>query len=94
MIDICDNGNIRKGLVTRDLIREPIVPDRLDKCTFNFCARVAEPYINDGCMTGLEVKIMQILKGVLKFKVKHFSCFDRYMRRGTKALTTHAKIRT
>lgn len=36
---------------------------------FQFCARVAEPYINPGCKSGIEIDIINVLQDKLEFKV-------------------------
>lgn len=52
-----------------EFLRKSHVPDVMDVCTFNFCARVAEPYIYHGCTAGLEMEIIYVLQSIMKFKV-------------------------
>lgn len=54
---------------TKIWTRKIKVPETLPNCTFRFCARVAEPYVNEGCTSGLEVDIIDVLKQKFEFKV-------------------------
>lgn len=69
LLDICQNGTLQNNELTKSWTKHNRVPHTLPYCTFKFCAQVAEPYVNDGCMTGLEIKIIEALKDELKFNV-------------------------
>lgn len=59
---------------TKLWIDTPKVADSLPDCTFRFCARVAEPYVDEVCENGLELDIIEVLQEKFKFKVL-FSAF-------------------
>lgn len=71
MLDVCDKGvlkNISKS--TRARLRDTVTPETLPQCTFKFCGRVSDPYVNEDCRTGLEVSIIDVLQDKFKFKVR------------------------
>lgn len=70
LLDTCQNGTLKSRPLTQSWLESPKVPRVLPNCTFKFCARVAEPYINPGCESGLEVDIIKVLQHKLQFKVK------------------------
>lgn len=74
LLDTCQNGTLKRGAFTKLWTSAPKVPKILPNCTFNFCARVSEPYINEGCKSGLEVEIIRVLRQKLKFKVNNRIC--------------------
>lgn len=66
----CINGVFAHPALTYFKVNLPKVPKTMNACTFNLCARVAEPFVNDdGCRTGLEISVVNILKSVMAFKV-------------------------
>ncbi|XP_062556566.1 uncharacterized protein LOC134221390 [Armigeres subalbatus] len=67
------NGTFRNRLLAIAAIRMPKVPAEMESCTFNLCTRVASPFINEGCETGLEIEIMRLLQESMKFNV-NISC--------------------
>jgi hypothetical protein len=69
-IGVCKDGTFEQANLARTLIRLPKVPSQMDGCTFKFCARIAEPFINEGCQTGMEVEIMKLLQQSMKFEVR------------------------
>jgi len=69
LIDECDNGKLKHGELTKITIRASKVPAKVPACTFTFCAKENQPYMNKNCTSGLEIDIMQILQGIMKFKV-------------------------
>lgn len=69
-LDLCQNGTLQNDELTKRWTKHNRVPHTLPNCTFKFCAQVAEPYVNDDCMTGLEIQIIEVLKDELKFEVK------------------------
>uniref|UniRef100_A0A336M0W3 CSON009771 protein n=1 Tax=Culicoides sonorensis TaxID=179676 RepID=A0A336M0W3_CULSO len=78
----CINGDFAQPSLTYFKINVPKVPKTMKTCTFNLCARVAEPFVNnDGCKTGLEISVINILKSVMEFKV-NVTCYPSYMERG------------
>lgn len=74
LLDTCENGTLRNGSATEMWLSKPKIPKILPYCTFKFCARVSEPYINTGCKSGLEVKIIRVLQERIEFKVKSTKC--------------------
>lgn len=72
LIDECDNGKLKYGELTKITIRASKVPEKIPACTFTFCAKENEPYMNKGCTSGLEIDIIKILKDIMKFKVNIF----------------------
>lgn len=68
-LDFCRNGTLDNPGITKAWTLKPRIPKTLPNCTFKFCARVAEPYINEGCQDGLEMSIIKVLQEKLKFKV-------------------------
>lgn len=69
LLDTCQNGVLKQNIETNLWMKDSHIPDTLPDCTFKFCARVAEPYINPGCKTGLEIDIIKVLQDKLEFKV-------------------------
>lgn len=71
-LDICKNGTLLNDLATMKWAISSHIPKALPKCTFKFCARVTAPYVDEGCETGLEMKIIAVLREKLEFKVNSF----------------------
>lgn len=69
LIGTCENGLFENFVRTKLMANMPKVPDRMDACTFHFCARVAEPFINENCTTGLELSVVNIFQEVMGFQV-------------------------
>lgn len=69
-LDECVAGEVGHAATTLVSVRRSKVPDTLPNCTFKFCARVTEPYINEDCRTGLEIQIIKVLQDILHFKVR------------------------
>lgn len=65
----CEDGKIVNGLSTRKHLRMDKVPREMHGCTFNFCARVQEPFVNEGCRDGLEIHIMHFLQEQMGFDI-------------------------
>lgn len=78
VLDICENGILHKEKETADWLNMSKVPDTMPDCTFKFCARLTEPYINDECETGLEIDIIKVMQNILKFKVRHKTSIIRF----------------
>lgn len=74
LIDECDNGKLKHGELTKTTIRAAKVPEKVPSCTFTFCAKENEPYMNENCTSGLEIDIMRIIQDIMKFKVKIVDC--------------------
>lgn len=72
LLDTCVNGTLIKSSNTQIWMSALKVARQLPNCTFKFCARVAEPFIEEGCESGLEVKIIEVLQQKLLFKVQFF----------------------
>lgn len=69
LIDECDNGILRHGELTKIAVRSSKVPKTVPACTFTFCAKENEPYMNQNCTSGLEIDVIRILQDIMKFKV-------------------------
>lgn len=69
LLDVCQNGILKRQELTKAWLSAPKIPKILPDCTFKFCARIAEPYINPGCKSGLEIDIINVLQDKLEFKV-------------------------
>lgn len=69
LLDECEAGVFGASAVTMAFVRTSKVPETLPNCTFKFCARITEPYINVGCRTGLEIEMIKALQDILHFKV-------------------------
>ncbi|XP_065084053.1 uncharacterized protein Ir60a [Ochlerotatus camptorhynchus] len=67
------NGTFRNAGQAIKSIKMPKVPAEMESCIFKLCTRVASPFINEGCETGLELQIMQLLQESMKFNVE-ISC--------------------
>lgn len=86
IIDECQHGILKNVEETTEWLRTSKVPKTLPDCTFKFCARVSEPYVNERCETGLEIELINVMQDILQFKVKpvflreiFFFCSDRYL---------------
>lgn len=65
----CDNGKIVDHKFTQEQLRINKIPAEMKSCTFNFCARVQEPFVNEGCEDGLEILIMKTLQEEMGFNI-------------------------
>ena len=65
----CKDGKIVDRKATKKHLMADKVPSEMHQCTFNFCARVQEPFVNKGCKDGLEIHIMDLLRTEMGFKV-------------------------
>lgn len=65
----CTNGKFVDRSFTKKQLRINKVPTEMNSCTFNFCARVQEPFVNEGCHDGLEILIMQTLQEEMGFDI-------------------------
>ena len=65
----CENGKIVDRKATKKHLMADKVPSEMHQCTFNFCARVQEPFVNEGCEDGLEIHIMTLLQAEMGFQV-------------------------
>lgn len=68
-LDVCVNGVLRHEDRTIAALQESKIPDQLNGCTFKFCARISEPFVNENCTTGLEIQIIDLVQSILKFEV-------------------------
>lgn len=68
-IGSCKSGNFENLISTKLLLEMPKVPKRMDACVFDLCARVAEPFVNENCTTGLEISVIHILQEAMGFQV-------------------------
>lgn len=69
VIGRCENGRLVNFNFTRQHLKVDKVPDTMENCTFHFCARVQEPFVNEGCQSGLEILILQFLQNVLRINI-------------------------
>lgn len=58
------------GEYTKQHLQIDKVPTEMKSCTFTLCARVQEPFVNEGCQDGLEILIMQTLQEEMGFDIK------------------------
>lgn len=65
----CANGKLVDRKATKKHLMTDKVPSEMHQCTFNFCARVQEPFVNEGCQDGLEIQIMHVLQEEMGFKI-------------------------
>lgn len=65
----CAYGNFLDQKATEKHLAMNKVPSEMHQCTFNLCARVQEPFVNEGCQDGLEIQIMHILQEEMGFKI-------------------------
>ena len=66
----CFHGKLTDRKLTAGHLMVDKVPQEMRQCVFNFCARVQEPFVNEGCMDGLEIEIMNFLKAEMGFEIK------------------------
>lgn len=69
LVGQCNDGRLVNDGETEKHLKMSIVPEHMNGCTFNFCTRVTEPYMEPECQNGLEVEMMNIMQGALQFKV-------------------------
>lgn len=77
-LDVCKNGTLTNEKSTKLWAMQSRIPKVLPNCTFKFCARVSAPYIDEGCQTGLETKIISVLRERLEFKVNLIKTFKSF----------------
>lgn len=65
----CSQGKIVDEKFTHKQLMLNKVPSEMHQCTFNFCTRVQEPFVNEGCQDGLEIQIMHFLQEEMGFEV-------------------------
>ncbi|XP_037024283.1 uncharacterized protein LOC119066111 [Bradysia coprophila] len=68
LIDVCDNGILKHTELTKISIRAARVPEKVPACTFTFCTRESEPYIEENCTSGLEIDIVRTIQDIMKFQ--------------------------
>lgn len=67
---VCTRGQLSNRAEMTTLLELEKIPKEMDDdCVFRFCARVQEPFINEGCTEGLEIQIMNFLQGEMGFKL-------------------------
>lgn len=75
MVGQCYDGRLANEPETQMLLMRPVIPDKMSGCSFNFCCRITEPYVEEGCTQGLEMEMLSTLKSILQFEVKRFFTF-------------------
>lgn len=65
----CSSGKFVDHVATRTALMTSKVPLEMHQCVFQFCARVQEPFVNEGCRDGLEIHIMHFLQQEMGFEV-------------------------
>lgn len=65
----CQYGAFTHPQLTKSMLKVNKVPDRMERCTFNLCARVQEPFVNEECNDGLEIQIIHILQAEMGFDI-------------------------
>lgn len=72
----CIRGNIENRVLTENWLNMDKIPDEMSKeCIYKLCARVQEPFINEGCESGLEIQIMSFLQSEMGFDIT-INCTD------------------
>lgn len=70
-VGMCTRGQLsNRNEVQRILEIDKIPKEMDDECVFRFCARVQEPFVNQGCHDGLEIQIMNFLQLEMGFKLE------------------------
>ena len=69
MIGKCQHGKFTQPELTKTMLKVNKVPNRMERCTFNLCARIQEPFINEGCNDGLELQIVHIIQQEMGFDI-------------------------
>lgn len=65
----CVNGKFVDRKHTKKQLQINKVPSTMQQCMFTVCARVQEPFVNEGCHDGLEIHIIHFLQGEMGFEV-------------------------
>lgn len=65
----CDDGIIQNRFTFLHHINRFQINTTLKNCVLKLCISVTEPYINADCKSGIEMSILEILEGKLKFEV-------------------------
>lgn len=66
----CKFGQFDNEFYTEKLLSIDKVPDEMHDCQFTLCARVQEPFVNEGCQDGLEIQIIHFLQEEMGFNIK------------------------
>ncbi|KAL7024532.1 hypothetical protein ACKWTF_013089 [Chironomus riparius] len=67
---ICNRGILENKKVTAKWLDMEKIPDEMGKdCIFTLCARVQEPFINEGCKDGMEIMILNFLQDEMGFGI-------------------------
>ncbi|CAO1435958.1 unnamed protein product [Diamesa serratosioi] len=69
----CQYGAFTHPALTKSMLKVNKVPNHMERCTFNLCARVQEPFINEDCNDGLEIQIIHFLQQEMGFDI-NISC--------------------
>ncbi|CAO1435968.1 unnamed protein product [Diamesa serratosioi] len=69
----CQYGAFTHAELTKSMLKVNKVPNHMERCTFNLCARVQEPFINEDCNDGLEIQIIHFLQEEMGFNI-NISC--------------------
>ncbi|CRK89246.1 CLUMA_CG003005, isoform A [Clunio marinus] len=68
----CANGKFEDENSTKEVLQTPKIPSTINDRVYKFCARVQEPFVNEGCHDGLEIDILQLVMKEMGYKVDIF----------------------
>lgn len=71
----CVNGKLVDRKYTKKQLQINKVPSEMHRCMFTVCARVQEPFVNEGCHDGLEILIIHFLQEEMGFEI-NITCSD------------------
>lgn len=69
LVGQCNNGLFLHDEATRKALQVKLVPDKMNGCSFTICARVTQPYIEEGCEQGLEFQLLKTMQTTMDFTV-------------------------
>lgn len=69
LVDECHARGLKNYKETNVTLRTSIIHDKMPKCSFKFCTLMNEPYIQEGCSSGLELNIIRAFEDTMRFKV-------------------------
>lgn len=65
----CESGKLANYNHTQHHLMVDKIPDTMENCSFTVCARVQEPFIDEGCHDGLEILILRFLENILGINI-------------------------
>lgn len=74
-VGLCTNGKLDDPIKIEMELRKIKLPNEIPRCRLNICASISEPYVQPGCMDGLEFELMKTIQSKMKFQVKFYFSF-------------------